>query len=343
MGRIVLIVVFALVLAAGAATLWLSSTDSNQGQSAAALGTTMDTRGSTPAEPELSAAGHDPKVNDGQLVAASERESRPAPSPASDIASPRSLIERIALQPDLALTQTTLAETWTVSDYQSASANSQTIDGATAFAAYEFARSCIGQPRSDQQFEFRLEQYSQYSQDNPRRISSDRLDRAMDGLQEDFLRCEPFAETDLVDAASSWLMLSADLDYLPAQVRFYQELPALLRQTQSRVFREPHYLDLHREKSTEYLNRALLTGHPRAFLAMAIALSDGVIFNQDLIASHAYLLAANLAAAGRDLQIGEMLDRSQTQLSPGDLRLAEGWGTNLCWDYCQLGEAVPLP
>lgn len=252
------------------------------------------------------------------------------------------LVEQIILEPDLALTQTTLAKTWGVDDYLQATGNPDTVDGATAFAAYEFARSCIGEPRSDDQFEFRLEQYNQYMQDNPRRVTPERLDRAMDRLQDDFLRCEPFADTDLVDTASGWLMLAADLGYLPAQVRFYQELPALLRETQSRVFREPHYLDLHRRKSVEYLNQALLSGHPRSFLAMSIALTDGVVFNEDLIAAHAYLLAADLAAASRDPQITEMLAQSEAQLSPGDQRLAETWGRNLCWDYCQLAQTEDL-
>ncbi len=253
-----------------------------------------------------------------------------------------SLVEQIIMEPDLALTQTTLGQTWTVDDYLKATENADAVDGATAFAAYEFARSCIGEPRSDDQFEFKLEQYNQWVQDNPRRVSAERLDRAMDRLQEDFLRCEPFADTDLVDTASGWLMLAADLGYLPAQVRFYQELPALLRETQSRVFREPQYLDLHRSKSVEYLNQALMSGHPRSFLAMAIALTDGVVFDEDAIAAHAYLIAADLAAAGRDTQITEMLAQSVAQLSPGDLSVALSWGRNLCWDYCQLEQPQEL-
>ncbi|MEM7705606.1 MAG: hypothetical protein AAF358_08650 [Pseudomonadota bacterium] len=248
------------------------------------------------------------------------------------------LAERIVPESDLALNETKLAESWRMEDYLTATANPDTIDAATAFAAYEFARSCVGEPRSDEQFEFRLEQFSQYAENRPRRVSSQRLDRAMDRLQDDFLRCEDFADEDLVKTASDWLMLAADLDYLPALVRFYQELPGLLRETQARVFREPHYLDLHRAKSLEYLDRALLTGHPRAFLATAIALNDGVIFEEDELAAHAYLTAASLAAGGRDPQIEEMLERSGLTLGDSALITAERWGRNLCWEYCQLGE-----
>ncbi len=334
MARIVIIAAAAVALAG---TLWLMGTDQQPD----------DDVGIHPAEtpasetPQLSAprtgattVSPEKKALDSQPT----RRNPPVDQPADPDRIATALTDRIRPEPDLALTETTLAETWRMEDYLAATANPDAIDAATAFAAYEFARSCVGEPRSDEQFEFRLEQFSQFAENRRRRVSSERLDRAMDRLQDDFLRCEEFADEDLVKTASDWLMLAADLDYLPALVRFYQELPGLLRETQARVFREPHYLDLHRAKSLEYLDRAMLTGHPRAFLAMGIALTDGVIFEEDLLAAHAYLTAASLAAGGRDPQIEEMLERSGQSLVDSSLVIAERWGRNLCWDYCQLSE-----
>ncbi|MEM9531592.1 MAG: hypothetical protein AAGA23_11790 [Pseudomonadota bacterium] len=334
MRRWILIGVLSGSIAAAFTLLWLDrqqDSSAPQGDSSAAAAPQDESVANAEAEAPKPAA-----PNQGLAKEATGRQ-QPTEAQAAAVQEQRlSLEERVVTEPDLPLSQTQAAAEWSHDDYAAATASVDQIDGETAFAAYEFARSCVGEPRSDQQFEFRLEQYNQYFDDNRRRVSENRLNRAMDRLTNEFVRCEPFADDDLVRTAADWLMLSADLDYLPAQVRFYNELPALLRETQARVFAEPFYLDLHREKSIDYLDRALLTGHPRAFLAMGIAIMDAVIFEADTQGALAYLEAADLAAHGLDPQIGELKARLTQELTPAEQLDAALWGADLCRRYCRL-------
>lgn len=228
------------------------------------------------------------------------------------------------------------ARNWEFSDYQQKTANPDAIDGETAWEAFNFARSCVGEPRTEQQFEFHLEQASEVYEANRRRMSEERFNQYVDRVQNSFLRCQEFANADVVAVAAEWLQLAADLDYLPAQIGFYQRLPRLLRETQGRVFREPHYLDMHRVKSVEYLNRALESGHHLAFSEMARALEDGVVFQPDPVAALAYLITADAIAGGNDMSILDRKTTLEDQLSLGDVRIAEQWARGLCLRYCQL-------
>ena len=115
-------------------------------------------------------------------------------------------------------------------------------------------------------------------------------------------------------------------------------MPSWLRRAPGRLYREPHYLDLHREKSIEYFGQSLASGHPQAFLAYAQAILDDVLFEPDLTAAYAHLYAGDLAGGGAEPAIRERLDQLEPRMTAGDLREARQWGRQLCRDWCKRGQ-----
>ncbi len=226
--------------------------------------------------------------------------------------------------------------------YADVIADADSVSGQDAFVAYEYVRSCIGAPVTEQDYETRLEQYTTAFERRGRSLGR-RYDRVMERTEQLYLRCEGLGEGDLIQLAAEWLQLAADLDYLPAQVRFYLLLPQLLNEERSRVFKEPVYLEIHREKSADYLERAIRTGHPEAFTAMAGALQDGVIYQQDSMAAVAYMGAAALAR-GEDVDEAVRESGVALDLTVADRALARSWARTLCRQYCQWqDEAEPIP
>ena len=227
-------------------------------------------------------------------------------------------------------------------DYADVVADEDAITGESAFLAYEYVRSCIGAPVTEQAFETRLEQYTTAFERRGRPLDR-RYERIMDRTQQLYLRCEGLGDDDLVQLAAEWLQLSADLDYLPAQVSFYRELPTLLNEERGRLFKEPVYLEIHREKSADYLERALRTGHPQAFRAMAQALEDGVIYQKDRLAALAYMMAADLAAAGKVADIQSFIGTLEVGTTAADRSLARGWARTLCRQHCRWRNEDVIP
>ena len=218
------------------------------------------------------------------------------------------------------------------SSYHQQIIESDSISGELALTAYYFTKSCIGQPRTIDAMDLRLEQTENFYQQQVSENSAAAYESQLSRLESEFDRCAGLDDYDLVATAVDWLQIAADVGYLPAQVAFYTELPDLLRKTRDRLFREPGYIDLHREKSIEYLQLAVNTGHRDAYAQMATAILDGVLYEADPMMALAYLYAANRGGTST-ATASERQTQIELELTASDVLLSQRRADEICRQY----------
>jgi TPR repeat protein len=219
---------------------------------------------------------------------------------------------------------------WRFSDYQRASGKDR-ITGEAAYQTYLYVKSCVGNMTTAAQYERQLSRVQVLYARNRERVSEGQLSHHLGELEAGFQRCEGLGEQ-VLTAAVEWLQLAADLGYLPAQLRFYRELPELLAQERWAVFRQPEFLDLYQQRGADYLDSALQSGHPEAFRHYAAAIAEGILFEPDPVLSVAFHHAADLAEnkGPASLQAADPV----SGLGARQLRDARQIGEDLCSRYC---------
>ena len=175
----------------------------------------------------------------------------------------------------------------------------------------------------------RRAQFNNYFDQNRERLSEKRLNRALDQLESSLAHCQGMGE-EVLDVAMDWLQLAAELDYLPALIKFPEDVPQLLNEDAWTVFRRPDLLEIYRLRAPEFLDRALASGHPDAFRAYAKALRDGLALDPDPVLAQAMDLTAILAE-GNALPIGT----SNPALTREENADALDRSTLLCERYCR--------
>ncbi len=160
------------------------------------------------------------------------------------------------------------------------------LDSQDAEAAYWYSvylQQCIGSARTKRMLDIRTLAYASHLREE--------TDAAITAMTKAFERCSSLDPAlDLREEALEWLTLSADLGHMAAQLSYYQNAQALLRDV---AFREPQRIYEYQERARVYIQSLLQTGHPEAYAVMAIALDDGYIYEKDPQLAFAY---ANLAS-----------------------------------------------
>ena len=220
---------------------------------------------------------------------------------------------------------------WRFDDYR-AHANKAGVSGEAAYQAYLYVKSCVGSETSVASYDAELVQLEVVYDRNRRWVSARELEARLNQLEHGFERCEGLGE-DPLNAAVEWLQLAADLSYLPAQIGFYRELPELLRKDRWAVFRRPDFLDLYHQRTPDYMNSALSSGHPEAFRHYASAIAQGIVFETDPVLSLAYEHAAELAQGNGQYWLPAADPESGLGLE--ELREARQIGEALCEEYCR--------
>lgn len=207
------------------------------------------------------------------------------------------------------------------------------VDGETAMQLYYYVKSCIGRPRHPDDLDARLSYWDAELGSEESVSALEAHDEVLSVLERQFERCGGLATFDLVALAIDWLTRAAAADHLPAQIAFYNEVPALLATTRDRVFREPHYIDLHNVESERWLTRALRSGHPDAFDAMGRAVLDGVLYEPDPPLGLAYLRAGERARGSAASRVAGTVEELEATLDGASLRLADDMTDALCRRY----------
>lgn len=273
--------------------------------------------------PAPAATGSTPQPGVGPGSKTGPRPASPSPEPDpppefSGIEDPRAVADRLRQR----------VRNWTFEDYQALAANPQAVSGEAAYTAYQFARNCAGGITSEDQLLLRREQYLNYYQANRSRIGQEQLNRALEQLESSLVHCQGMGD-EVLDAAMDWLLLSAELDYLPAMISFHQEIPQLLNNGRHTPFRRPDLVETYRQRAQGLLDRALLSGHPDAFSAYAHALRQGLAVDADPVRA----LAMDLVAQA--ISDGGLPDAvSDSELTAAENHLARMMAEDLCHRYC---------
>jgi len=173
------------------------------------------------------------------------------------------------------------------------------VDGDLAFRLYAYYRLCSGAPRTLRQADFRLQSVDEKigSDSSLNRLESlaERLDQQFDLYQ----LCLPIGpDVDALFEAVKWFGYAVERGHEVAQVQYYYSAMETMlfyrrgNSTPSLVMIHPELIDEYKYTARKGLNAALKLRHPDAYLAMSIALGDGIIYPRDPVAAYAYALAA---------------------------------------------------
>lgn len=210
-------------------------------------------------------------------------------------------------------------------------------DGEAAFLIYLRYLSCAQIPSEQASFDQIMNQYVQQRANNqPDDPVNDRMDTLMANLELSFEFCQEI-EGDPQRMAYQWLRASADLNYLPAMIKFPIDAQSLFYPRLA--FRQPELLVEFRSSALDYLNQALVSGHPSAFLQYAYLYQTDTLLEPDPQQIYAYAYAAKLAGFDPSLSayVDQMMATAEIQLEIDEVSDAREMGRQLCERYCREG------
>ncbi len=210
-------------------------------------------------------------------------------------------------------------------------------DAEAAFLIYLRYLSCAQIPSEQASFDQMMNQYVQgraNSQFDNR--MNDQMDTRMANLELSFEFCQQIEGNSRL-LAYQWLRTSADMNYLPAMIKFSIDAQSLFYP--KLAFRQPELLVEFRNRAFDYLNQALTSGHPSAFLQYAYLYQTDTLLEPDPQQIYAYAYAAKLAGFDPTLSsyVDQMMSTAEIQLDIDEVSDARQMGRDLCERYCREG------
>lgn len=177
------------------------------------------------------------------------------------------------------------------------------IDGELAYRLYMFYGNCSVAPRTDQHIDKRLSRITNRAQ-NANDRALERLEHTANQLLDHYELCMLIPpDVDPRMEAVNWMTEAVNLGHEIAQVQFYQKAMGFILRP-DRYGGKPPLVMLHPGLIEEFkataryaLKQGLEKGHPEAFLSMADAIDDGIIYPRDPVLAYAYLRMAEMQAA----------------------------------------------
>ncbi len=207
--------------------------------------------------------------------------------------------------------------------------------GEAAFLLYLRFLSCKQTPRTQQNFDAMMDSYiEQRARKDVSEESMQYMEDQMAAMQISFETCSEIdADYDLM--AYYWLRTSADMGYLPAMIKYPVDGQQLFYPRLA--FKQPELVMEFRNNAIRYLNQALHSGHPSAFLQYAYVYQYDSILDKDPYLIYAYTYAAKLAGFDPMLSgyVDQMLNSAELELDPGQVSDARRMGRDLCERYCR--------
>ncbi len=185
--------------------------------------------------------------------------------------------------------------------------NDPDVDADLAYRLYMYYGNCSVMPRTQAQIDSRLNQLAERAEHASAR-SLDRIERNADRMINSYEFCAAIpAEVDPRLEAIHWMARAVQLGHEIAQVQYYEKAMGFLLRT-DRMSETPPLVMLQSGIISEFkanarmaLDMAMQKGHPEAYLAMAEAMLDGVIYQRDPVMAMAYLRAAQSLASQNQL------------------------------------------
>ncbi|MEM9321301.1 MAG: hypothetical protein AAGA41_00600 [Pseudomonadota bacterium] len=223
-------------------------------------------------------------------------------------------------------------EGWDSRRFENAVTEKAYLDGRQSYQAYVYLRTCLDAPRTEGQYGDFLERLEGAATGDLDERQLRRLTRVLDRAEAGLVRCEGLPG-DLEPLALEWLTRAAERGYPLAQIAYYQSFRWLSGRKPYLLFGERDGLWRYRQLAPAFLEAALGSGHPEAFVEMGRALADGVVFDENPAEAYAYALAAELA--GERATIGrELRAELAVQLGSEQQGEARDRARELCDRYC---------
>ena len=191
------------------------------------------------------------------------------------------------------------------------------VDAELAYRIYMFYGNCSIAPRTEADLDMRLKQITARAENANERYL-DNIERSANQIFNFYELCQTIPlEMDSRLEAIHWMSVAVQLGHEIAEVQFYDKaMGFMLRKSRFEnspplVMLHPGLIDQFKVTARFALNRAMVKGHPEAYLAMSQAHFDGVIFSKDPVLAMAYVRAAELEA----IENAIILDRLGRQKS----------------------------
>ncbi|MEM7704818.1 MAG: hypothetical protein AAF358_04655 [Pseudomonadota bacterium] len=200
-------------------------------------------------------------------------------------------------------------------------------------AAYLYSivlRYCAAAPENLDIASRKMDGYLRLLEENPG------LESSMQWIEESVLfkaeHCQGLPpRRERIARSFDWFVAAADGGHMLAMLSFYKDA---IRQYHELFIRNPDMLYAFHERSREYINRLLETGHPEAFELMALAIHQDIVFQYDGVRSLAFLLVANQQGLPQMSTPWSLQDEIESTLSIEQQRLARELADEICERYC---------
>ncbi|MDX1569520.1 MAG: hypothetical protein R3200_03480 [Xanthomonadales bacterium] len=222
---------------------------------------------------------------------------------------------------------------WDSERYQLAEADEALLDGRESYQVYVYLRTCLEAPRSAFEADRYLARVQAAAEHNRRLQNPRRLERILSRVDAALARCEGL-EGDLEPAAMAWLTRAAQRGYPLAQIAYYRSYRWLASRKPYLIFSDVQRIYAYRSLAPLFLDAAIGSGHAEAFVEMARALHEGIIFDRNSQAAYAYALAAEEAGSPELSVAADLLGELEPELSPVQSREARKKARELCDAYC---------
>jgi hypothetical protein len=194
------------------------------------------------------------------------------------------------------------------------------VDAELAYRLYMYFGNCSVAPRTEQHVDERLSRITRRAESAAGEML-DRLERSANRLLDFYGLCLLIPpEVDARMEAVTWLSEAVRLGHEIAQVQFYEKAMGFILRadrwsgTPPLVMLHPGLIEEYKATARYALKQGIENGHPEAFLAMADAVDDGIIYPKDPVLAFAYLRVAEMQAAHSQV-ILERLGHHKTELA----------------------------
>lgn len=194
------------------------------------------------------------------------------------------------------------------------------VDAELAYQLYMYFGNCSIAPRSEQHVDQRLSHITNRAASATGEML-DRLENSANRLLDFYELCLLIPpEVDARMEAVTWMSEAVRLGHEIAQVQFYEKAMGFILRpdrwsgTPPLVMLHPGLIEEYKATARYALKQGLENGHPEAFLAMADAVDDGIIYPKDRVLAFAYLRLAEMQAAQSQV-ILERVGHYKTELA----------------------------
>lgn len=216
------------------------------------------------------------------------------------------------------------------------------IDADLAYRLYMFYGNCTMAPRTSHEIDRRLERMAQRAERAGDRGGSrflEGMENRVDSMIDFYEMCLTIPQD--VDAryeAVQWMTEAVTLGHEIAQVQYYEKAmgfmlrPDVFGEMPPLVMQRPGLIDAFKSTARYALSEGMEKGHPEAYLAMAQAVFEGLLYRKDPIMAYAYARTAEMKAAQSQIILdsaGEQKLRISQHLNPDQISEAEQMALDL--------------